>query len=63
MTLAVALSPVEADDDTKEFTDFRYALSTLFVLAFYITNSYFTALHGYASVSLAAVAGGTPAYP
>ena len=30
---------------------------------FYITNSYFTALHGYASVSLAAAAGETPAYP
>ena len=30
---------------------------------FHITNGYFTALHGYASVSLAAVAGETPAYP
>ena len=30
---------------------------------FYITNGYFTALHGYASVSLAAATGETPAYP
>jgi hypothetical protein len=43
--------------------DFEEIFLRKIPFAFYITNSYFTALHGYAGVSLAAVAGGTPAYP
>ena len=43
-------------------TNDRVVLAML-ICVFFVTNSYFTALHGYASVLLAAAAGETPAYP